>query len=189
MRHCRHISSNRLLIKKNARDVLDQKISILEAIDQDQYVYKDKEFFGASIGAHIRHSLDHFGCAMASTVSKEYDVSRSRGGSVEISKKAALKETLNLRRAIDDVDVSNESLWNQPLKAVFLADPQTGKFFTAESTFAREIAFAAHHATHHHAMISLMISARGIDKAQHLDVGIANSTQMFMGKAGEKQPS
>ena len=76
---------SRRLIKQHARALLDQKLSLLQKLDQDQYVFKHPNFFGASIGGHIRHSLDHFKRALAATQTKEVGADASASASASAS--------------------------------------------------------------------------------------------------------
>ena len=40
--------------------ILRDKVNIIKSLSNEEYVKKWPQFFGASIGQHVRHSCDHF---------------------------------------------------------------------------------------------------------------------------------
>ena len=186
----------RRLLKQHVRSVLDDKVKLLEFIDQDTYVQKDNKFYGASISSHIRHSLDHFKYVLTVTMNQQhnnladkhdhkdclhhhkltYDI-RTRGGEVEKDLKVALKETLGMRVVVDAINV-HSGVWDEQVNTEFIANSSTGESYTATSSFERELSFVAHHATHHLAMVRVMLAARGINLVS-TSFGVANSTRVY----------
>lgn len=114
-----------------------------------------------TIGAHLRHNLDHFGAAVnaaddASPI--EYD-HRARGTPVETDPDAAIAviDTIRARLA----DLRRAPSVDRPV-AVRMMLTAGGEEATLSSTLARELAFAAHHAVHHHAMMAAIAHAHGL---------------------------
>ena len=62
------------------------------------------------------------------------------------------------------------------MHAEFVASASTGKKYAVESNIERELSFVAHHATHHLALINLMLKSEGY--AVQKDIGLANSTRL-----------
>ena len=136
-------------MRRYALQVLGQQKSLLQHIDANTYA-TPCTLLGASVGQHVRHSLDHFSrCIFAEPdVTIMYD-ERSRGTDVETDPQAALQVVKHCMEAIsdlhEDVDVTVEFMTN--------GDGNSERF---RSCLSRELAFAAHHAIHHNAMIKVI---------------------------------
>ena len=53
-------SKNFALAVSYAEKILRDKANVIRTVSDDEYTRKWPQFFGASIGEHIRHSCDHF---------------------------------------------------------------------------------------------------------------------------------
>jgi hypothetical protein len=134
---------------------------------------------GASVGAHLRHSLEHVQCCAtavdglrsgARTPILNYD-GRERDAELERDPAylaARSRELLNGIVHGDGVDLDAEVL------AVFALDA-SGDDALLPSTLRRELAFAAHHATHHFFVAGLVAKSH-LGLALPDDVGRAPAT-------------
>ena len=163
-------------IPNYARSALQANEFLLAALSDDDYTRKLPKFYAASPGSHFRHILDHFECCLnygadnhARGEAIDYD-QRERNTLVEESRAAAIKKNAQLLARIDDARCE------APALVRFMHTALDGSSFTCPSSVGRELAFAAHHATHHHAVVKLMMAEMGRDTAGLAQVGMAVST-------------
>lgn len=162
------LAQGKSLILKHAKHVLQNQRALVKTVTESDYT-RPLPFFGATIGQHVRHSLQHFEkLATDQNSLADYD-SRSREVDLELSRAAALQGIDALLAALpkqgerlaDKVDVK------------FMGD-SSGNKYTIPSTLARELSFTAHHATHHTATIKQMM--KSLDYEVDDNIGKANST-------------
>ena len=149
------------------KGVLHQKrqlLSLIRSIDAaasvdrcNQILTTSCKVSGATIGQHLRHSLDHIrkvtsssGSAISAKIS--YDV-RDRGTTIETCIESAEMEVISLQRIIEPIGHGD---LNQPVVVKFMLGGENS-YFENNSTLGRELAFVAHHGIHHHATISSII--------------------------------
>ena len=134
---------------------------------------------GASVGAHLRHSLEHAQCCSSAIESLRsgsrtpilnYD-GRERDAELERDPAYLAARSRELAAGISDgdgVDLDAEVL------AAFALDA-SGEDALLPSTLRRELAFAAHHATHHFFVAGLVAKSH-LGVALPDDVGRAPAT-------------
>lgn len=130
--------------------ILEQASDYIDRVDNQQYVRSSNVVPGGTIGKHIRHTLDHFRCAITTDCTEPIDYDhRRRGGSVEEDRDAAKQEIATLRALMGELDAKDlgETVTT---RVMLCGDGQTADL---ESTRAREIFFAMHHAIHHNAIL------------------------------------
>lgn len=139
--------------------ILDQCGGFLARISNDTYTRPSSRLFGSTVGQHVRHALDHFEAACAGLEGRTivYD-RRERGTSIETSREAALEHVSSLSRRIGVVGVAAAAL---PVRIEVMLSAG-GDETVLESTLGRELAFAAHHAIHHHAMMASLGEEFGV---------------------------
>jgi hypothetical protein len=140
--------------------LLDQCAGFVRLTTGTAYTGESRVLKGGTIGKHIRHSLDHFRAALDGAshgVPVEYD-RRERNVPMESDPVAALSAIAALRGRLSSL--GNDSL-TTPLRVRVML---SGDGAEAElgSTLGRELAFAAHHAVHHHAMLGAIAAEFGI---------------------------
>ena len=142
-----------------AAAMLAQCRSFVEGLGADVYAEPCAAMFGASIGQHVRHSLDHFAAALDAFEGGviEYD-RRERDTDVEKSPEVAVGTIDVLASLIHAIDGRQAD--RLVTVRVMLSDDGAETDLT--STFARELAFASHHAVHHHAMIASIAGHLGL---------------------------
>lgn len=154
--------------------ILEQCAEYIDRVDDDQYVHPSKVVPGGTVGKHIRHTLDHFRCAITTSCDEAIDYDhRRRGGSVEDNRDAAKGEIATLRSLMGGL--SADDLGETVTTRVMLCgDGQTADL---SSTRAREIFFAMHHAIHHNAILKAIGLEMGFECPEGF--GTAPSTINF----------
>jgi hypothetical protein len=115
----------------------------------------------ASIGQHIRHSMDHLELAAqvaagdSDTNELHYDL-RTRGGQNENDLDEAQRRVEKVVQVLKDIsEGSSPKNDNREVQAYFMlsGDPTE---FNLPTTVEREMGFAAHHAIHHMALVKII---------------------------------
>ena len=170
--------NTQLLIGKNAKLILSQKKTILKAISNEDYVRSHHQFLNASVGSHIRHSLDHFSKILyrnnlhsSGVPIIDYDT-RQRNTSVQDDRSVGLKEVEKLMTLMDESDSFDYQL---PVYVEHIGDSITGEKCRMSSSFGRELMFVSHHGLHHLFTIRLMMDSMAYP-AGDAQLGVANST-------------
>lgn len=141
-------------------DTLGQLRTLVESLDAQQYVaVAGPAFLGATIGGHVRHTIDHVapivdlpqgGCI-------DYD-RRVRGTPIERDPIAAGVELTRLGHALRELSSGGES------RVEIVLIPRAGApEVRLASTPERELAFALSHTVHHCAMIRGILAMAGVD--------------------------
>jgi uncharacterized damage-inducible protein DinB len=138
--------------------LLRQLCGVVEALNDQQYCTKPVGVVESSVGAHVRHCLDHVLALLGSVDAGNLDYDdRRRGTDIETSRHAAIEMIRNLeaaatRIAADALDV--------PLRlSVRLACGQSP--LVVGSTVGRELAFVISHTIHHNALVAAMVKTLG----------------------------
>jgi uncharacterized damage-inducible protein DinB len=141
-------------------EVLEQGEILLESIDDDTYVRKMPVAYGASIGGHYRHCLDHFQSIAAARDqnSINYD-QRKRDPLVESDRFAALNETCRLREALATFGAVE---MDREVQVVCKTSYSASGSQTANATIGRELMYAVAHAVHHFALIGIIAQLQGV---------------------------
>ena len=155
-----------------SQDVLLQALGLLFNIWDATYSRLVETPYGASIGGHYRHILEHFQCLVRGMRSGEinYDA-RERNPRLETEVTYATIATCDVLRAIKNY--TEESL-ARPCKVVNSVAYVSGERSVMDSNIGRELAYCAGHAIHHYAIIRLICSHLGIEVPK--EFGIAPST-------------
>lgn len=137
-----------------ASNTLEQGSGLLKNLSDEVYCRRLSEAFGASIGGHYRHCLDHFICLLEGMKSGVLDYDkRRRDGQMERRRAAALAATEEIRESLAILDVSTlERLIIVQCKIHYGADRSQ----QVKSTAARELLYVVAHAVHHFALIAVM---------------------------------
>lgn len=183
--------SGETCIVEAARQYLNEKQSLVDSLRPDDYRRVDAGI-GASVGGHMRHTLDHFSKCLAAAqsppignatttaapgnelqqeasdnnpaVAIRYD-HRVRGGSIEMCPSAASRCISSLLQQLQELPRGRE-LRKEHVRATFmLALEGSREEHQFESNLERELFFCCHHGTHHDAMIQLILRGMG-DKGQ-----------------------
>lgn len=160
--------------------ILRELRDLLGALSGEQYSARTGDLFAnSSIGAHVRHCLDH-----ARALAEGWHIGivnydhRARGTSIESDLAAADAE---LVRLIDSVDRLAKLDADDPVR-VSAMPTRDGVSITLSSTLARELAFVLSHTIHHNATIRGMALSMG--RAVPASFGYAPSTLAHQDAAG-----
>lgn len=167
-----------------ADGLLEQCATFVRALHADPHAYiaPSAVLPGGSIGKHVRHCLDHFRAPLDAAETRDtidYD-RRARATPVESSPAHALAEIDHLRRRLAAI---RPDALEADITVRLMVDP-TGREALVRSTLARELAFATHHAVHHHAMIGAIAAERGLPAPQQF--GKAPATVHHESRAADR---
>jgi hypothetical protein len=161
------MSTNHILAAMD--EVLEQGEYFLTGLSDAQYTDCGP---GASIGAHYRHSLEHFEILLEAVTEAEIDYDqRERDARVEQERLFALQITREFRQAARFL--ATLSL-ERAIEARYKISYARSGSCSATSTVGREIMYTVSHAIHHYALIGLICEARKIPVSE--DFGVAPST-------------
>lgn len=138
---------------------LHQLARFIASVSPAQYAQTPPGAPSGSIGAHVRHILDHIDALGKGLTSGliAYD-RRERGTAVESDPTAAQEQIKSLLTKISAI---KESDLEKPIgvELVLSSDKPAQQM---PSTLARELAFVLSHTVHHHAMIRFLAETNGI---------------------------
>lgn len=130
----------------------------LEGVTDEQYASGHPVGGGASIGQHVRHALDHFCAVLSGCVGEVIDYDhRRRDTPVEKSRREGLAAIGELAARLCAMPGGSRDA----VVRVRVMLSGSGDEAELGSTLGRELAFAAHHAVHHFAMMSMIGRAMG----------------------------
>jgi hypothetical protein len=152
--------------------LLEQCADFLSGVSREAYVGESRMIRGGTIGKHVRHTLDHFlACLEGAEPGRVIDYDhRRRLVPMESDASEALRAIDGLRARL--ACVGDEGLRTPVRVRVMLSSD--GTYAELASTLGRELAFAAHHAVHHHAMMGAIATELAVPMPP--DFGKAPST-------------
>jgi uncharacterized damage-inducible protein DinB len=143
-----------------AAAAVEQCEAFLAGLGTDAYITTSAVMHGGTIGQHVRHAIDHYDAAIAGLRGESIDYDRrERGTDIETdvgSARVRLREIAQVLRTV------TPSRSKSPVRVRVMIESASGLEAEHESTLGRELAFAAHHAVHHHAMIAAIAKAMGV---------------------------
>ena len=151
-------------------EVLEQGEALLTGLSDAQYA--DAIAGGPSIGAHYRHSLEHFKILFEAVQGSciDYD-RRERDSRLEGERLVALKTTRDFR---DTARFLATLPAERPIDVASKISYASADACVAPSTIGREIMYAVSHAIHHHALIGMICGLHKIPLPP--EFGVAPST-------------
>ena len=161
--------------------VLTQGMAMLSSLTDEGYSAKLPEPYGASVGGHYRHILDHILCLYNGLRDGEVNYDhRSRDLRVESDRKCAMALTSTLIQLFSQLD---PAIYRRQVRVAYTVRYGGSGVEWLESTVAREVAFCTEHAIHHYALIKLLCAQH--ETAVPQNFGIAPSTLRYrMSAAG-----
>ncbi|MFM9957250.1 MAG: hypothetical protein ACKVZJ_04175 [Phycisphaerales bacterium] len=139
---------------------LDACEAFLRGLDGGVYARACAVMHGGTIGQHVRHALDHYAAALAGGRGEVIDYDRrERGTSIETEVGAALSLLGEIRGGLRAIDAERAET---AVRVRVMVNGATGEEAEHGSTLGREVAFAAHHAVHHHAMMAAIAKSMGV---------------------------
>lgn len=159
-----------------AAALMEQAVTLVESVSDESYCRASARLAGGTIGKHFRHCLDHFAAALATatdaSVVIDYD-RRERNVPMETCRETAARAMRSVMGQLRSVQAAQG---DRPVRVRVMLTGD-GQEVELVSTLGRELAFAAHHAVHHHAMIKAIAEEFG--ESAPGDFGKAPSTINF----------
>ena len=157
-----------------AAAVLRQCAAFVRTLPDGCYATPCDALMGSTIGQHLRHSVDHVSAILAGMDAGVIDYDhRDRGVPIETDADLAVRTLEDLSARLAGVD-SAAAATPVKVRVMLTSDGTTTDL---ETTVGRELAFAAHHETHHHAMMSAIAGLQGHEAPAGF--GVAPSTLSF----------
>ena len=151
-------------------EVLEQGEALLTGLSDAQYA--EPVSAHGSIGAHYRHSLEHFKILFEAVKDSHVDYDRrERDERLQSERLAALMTTRDFRETARFLSTLSPERPIEVRSKISYAAPVS---YAVSSTLGREIMFAVSHAIHHHALIAMLCGIRAIPVPE--DFGVAPST-------------
>jgi len=149
--------------------LLTQLKQFMQALTPDQYLSTSPKLQCGSIGAHVRHILDHYLSLLSAQNSMDYD-RRERSQAIE----------QDVWLATDMLDSITHQLQSLNQDRALMIRSSTNLEYRPEavsSSLARELNFLYSHTTHHMAIVRLLAIHMGI--RVNSDFGKAVSTKKY----------
>lgn len=149
--------------------VLSHYLQELSTLPLDAYQYTRIPVFPSSIGAHLRHDLDHYLSFFGGLEEGLIDYERrQREPTIEQSPTRGRDVVNDLMKKLDGLSVAPETSLKVRLESNGKPDRITS------STVSRELDFLLSHSIHHQAIISMMLRDQGLQPSP--EFGTAPST-------------
>lgn len=169
-------------------EALSQLSRVIAALDPAQYASKTCDLaFGASIGRHVRHILDHLAAldrAVSESCVADYEA-RARDSRLETDPALALAEVARLRERLNHlagIDADRPT-------TISIAITRDRAKATLPSTLAREMSFVLSHTVHHHAIVRTLLCELGLGASIEPDFGLAPGTPRSSSPASDAPPA
>jgi len=157
--------------------LLDELSELVTSLSDPQFVQKPVGVVPSSVGAHVRHCLDHVQALLQSLRSGTLDYDRrERGTSVESNRRDAIERIELLACELSHLELA---ACEKPLQ-VSLMMTVDGLPVLATSSVGRELAFVLSHTIHHNAIIGAMVKTLGAPLPEQF--GYAPSTLASLGQ-------
>ena len=137
---------------------LDELASLVEATSDEDFVAQPPGGVSGSIGAHVRHCLDHVDAVLEAAPGgmMTYDHRRRRTALEGCRHLAAAA----LRIAVARLDAVRDRA-DVPIVLVSQVD-RAGAQVRVASSLGRELVFALQHTIHHQAVVAVLLADRGV---------------------------
>lgn len=170
------------MITKATIEILDQGLSMLESISDSDYDTQLKLVYGATIGGHYRHVLEHFTTLFESHAEGfvNYDL-RKRNLDIEKNRSAAIEATHKLKDRWAQFD---PSIYDNALEINGKLSHKIDESMKIQTSVGREVAYSIAHAQHHYAIIGVMCAL--LECPTGSSFGVAPSTAKHLKDQGEK---
>ncbi|MEM1261902.1 MAG: DinB family protein [Pseudomonadota bacterium] len=149
-----------------------QLLQIAELLDQlpgGRFAHCDDTVLGSSIGAHVRHILDHYDCLLDGVVSGSIDYAcRSRDNRAETDVRYTRRRIAALIERLRTLSFEATTVLDVQHEPGSVGAPAN------RSSLGRELEFLMSHTAHHYALIAVLLNRFELPVPQ--DFGLAPST-------------
>lgn len=153
---------------------LEQGIQMIQDLDDAGYMMTNPPLYGSSIGAHMRHAIEHYVSFLNGLAECKinYDA-RKRDVRIETSRAFAVEVLESLVAQLADVSTQDQAV---VVKLDSDKDADSDEPWS-ESTLKRELQYLQAHTIHHYALIAMILRLQG--RAPHDEFGVAPSTLKY----------
>jgi len=164
---------------------LHQAAALIERISDAVYAATQPPLYVGSMGAHLRHTLDHYTNFLEGLDEGRIDYeTRRRDLRIEEDRAFALQ---SIRRLISRLESIPDADGGREVIARVECGGDTGRDEAwARSTIRRELDFLLSHTVHHFALISMIVRLQGEDPGS--EFGVAPSTLRYWQQRGTCAP-
>ncbi|MBY0311693.1 MAG: hypothetical protein K2W85_06470 [Phycisphaerales bacterium] len=147
-------------IAEPLRRIFQELRDLLLSVTPAQYTRPMGDlFFNATVGGHVRHTIDHARALIDGRVASSVDYdTRQRGTPIESDPAVAMIELDALIRAMDTLATHD----HQEVVTIAIMPTRDGRAVDLSSTLGRELAFVLSHTIHHNASIRGMVLELGL---------------------------
>jgi len=164
-------------ITENSIHYLYQAVELLGRLTDEQYMRKDLLLNTSSVGAHMRHTLDHYFRFLDGLEEGRIDYeARTRGPRLDIDRAFAIKQIKETIKRVASLAASNGD--RRLMTRIEAGDRGVEEIKWATSTVARELDFILSHTIHHYGMIAIILRIQQVEPGA--EFGIAPSTLRYM---------
>jgi hypothetical protein len=159
------------------RRLLRQGVALVEELDDTGYRSVEQKLSTSSIGAHVRHCIDHVQAFLGGVPEGRIDYDRrERDERVEVDREHASARLAETGERLGAVVLDGV------VRLRVRMDAPGGEGQWAGSTVERELQSLVSHTVHHYALIAILVRAQGRRTADGF--GVARSTLDYWGGAG-----
>jgi uncharacterized damage-inducible protein DinB len=151
--------SARLVAARALAACVGELAALVERTSDADYVARPPGGVSGSVGAHVRHCLDHVHAVLEAVPggTMTYD-DRARHGALEVDRELAARA---LRDAAARLESLGRRAFDAPVTLVSQVD-RAGARVRVASSLGRELVFALQHTIHHQATVAVLLSGRGV---------------------------
>jgi hypothetical protein len=158
--------------------LLEQCADVVEALTAEVYRTRDARCLDGSIGAHVRHSLEHYGSFLAGLDVGEIDYERrARDRRIEEERAFACAVLRGTAAAL----ARHLTFASMERPLVVAAEGEASDGDATRSSIGRELGFLLSHTIHHCALIAVLLRLRGLDTPAGF--GLAPATRRYRDEA------
>ncbi len=153
--------------------VLQQGARLIQSIDDSVYQHRVAGVFKGSIGAHVRHNLDHYRLFMNGLASGHIDYeARQRNTALEFDCEAALTGIVDICKQLHALPDHQGPLHLR------VRNNHGNECAWARTSVSRELDFLLSHTTHHYALVAVMCRLGDVPIEEGF--GLAPSTLRYL---------
>lgn len=164
-------------LSESAQKILGQLAVLLDQISTGDYSRPSETLGGATIGQHIRHTLEFFSCLEAGCLSGVVNYEkRAHDMLLECDKAIALERIDSITAFVSELKGNRALL----LELTYISEADL--YERVDTSMLRELVYNVEHAIHHMAMIRMALREIAPDIIVDDDFGIAASTVRYRRK-------
>ncbi len=158
----------------SSKILLDQLTDVLDKISPQDYTQPLDILHGASIGEHVRHTIEFYLCLIdqAPYGRINYDL-RKRDRSLESMPEAACNSIRNIIHSLED------GMADARLTLEICYDPEGSDQQRIETSYFRELSYVIEHTVHHMALLKIGLQALATPVTVPPSFGVAVSTLRY----------